>query len=107
MRLLLAGYFGCGNLGDASVLLGLVKCLEGKGYEVKVLSTNGEGLMRNFGLVGVHRKDFASVGMAIRETNALVFPGGSVFQDVTSTRSVAYYAKLVTDAKKANKKVVL
>ena len=43
--------------------------------------------------------DFAS--------GALVFPGGSIFQDVTSTRSVMYYAGLVKMAKKAGKKVVL
>jgi polysaccharide pyruvyl transferase WcaK-like protein len=37
----------------------------------------------------------------------LVFPGGSIFQDATSAKSVAYYRELVMRAKKAGKKVLL
>ncbi|MBS1724008.1 MAG: polysaccharide pyruvyl transferase CsaB [Armatimonadetes bacterium] len=107
MRLLLGGYFGCGNMGDDAILLGFLKGIEGKSYDIKVLCNNVEGLMRSYGLTGVHRKDFGSVSAAIKDCDALVFPGGSIFQDVTSTKSVAYYAKLVSDAKKAGKKVVL
>lgn len=107
MRLLLAGYFGCGNLGDDAILLGFLRGLEGKNYELRVLCNSMESLMRNYGLTGVLRKDFKAIATAIDECDALVFPGGSIFQDVTSTRSVAYYSKLVTDAKKAGKKVVM
>ncbi|MCW5937322.1 MAG: polysaccharide pyruvyl transferase CsaB [Fimbriimonadaceae bacterium] len=107
MKLLLAGYFGCGNLGDDAILLGFHCGIEGKGYETKTLCGNAEGLMRQYGMQGVYRKDLNSVGQAIRECDALVFPGGSIFQDATSTRSVAYYSKLALDAKKAGKKVVM
>ena len=107
MRLLLAGYFGCGNLGDDAIMLGFLNAIQGKSYEVKALASNLDTLMRNYGVTGVYRKDFKAVKAAIDETDAVVFPGGSIFQDVTSTRSVAYYSKVVTDAKKAGKKVLL
>jgi len=107
MRLLLAGYFGCGNLGDDAILLGFLNAIQGKSYEVKALASNVDTLMRNYGVTGVYRKDLKLVKAAIEETDAVVFPGGSIFQDVTSTRSVAYYSKIVADAKKAGKKVLL
>lgn len=107
MKLLLAGYFGCGNLGDDAILLGFVNSLSSKDYQVKVLCSNVEALMRNYGLTGVHRKEVGAINDAISECDALVFPGGSIFQDVTSTRSVAYYSKLATSAKKAGKKVIM
>ncbi len=107
MRLLLAGYFGCGNLGDDAILLGFVRGIEGRGHTVQVLTGSVEGLMRSYGLTGIYRKDPAAISRSIQECDALVFPGGSIFQDVTSTRSVAYYAKIVADAKKAGKKVLL
>lgn len=107
MKLLLAGYFGCGNLGDDAILLGFSQALSKKDYQLKVLCNNVEGLMRQYGLIGVHRKEIGAINSAIAECDALVFPGGSIFQDVTSTRSVAYYSKLATSAKKAGKKVIM
>lgn len=106
MRLLLAGYFGCGNLGDDAILLGFLNSIKDKPYEVKALTSNVEALMRTYGVFGVYRKDLGAVKRAIEETDAVVFPGGSIFQDVTSTRSTAYYSKVATDAKKAGKKLL-
>ncbi len=106
-RLLLAGYFGCGNLGDDAILLGFMNGIGGLSHEVQVLAGNVEDLTRRYGLPGIHRKDYGAVTTAIRQCDALVFPGGSVFQDATSVRSVAYYSRLVSEAKKAGKRVVL
>ena len=41
MKLVVAGYYGCGNLGDDALLMGLLKGLSGR-HEVTALS--GEGL---------------------------------------------------------------
>ncbi|HXH59959.1 MAG TPA: polysaccharide pyruvyl transferase CsaB [Fimbriimonadaceae bacterium] len=106
-RLVLAGYFGRGNLGDDAILLGFDRAVNGLGYGYVTICGSPEGLMRNYGLKGVGHLDFKAVQSAIEESDALVFPGGSVFQDVTSVRSVAYYANLIKAAKKADKKVVM
>jgi polysaccharide pyruvyl transferase CsaB len=106
-RLLLAGYFGHGNLGDDAILMGFHKLIEGSGHETRTLAGSPERLMRNYGLVGVPKMDMTAVKQAISQCDALVFPGGSVFQDVTSVRSVLYYSNLVKMAKKEGKKVVL
>lgn len=106
-KLLLAGYFGAGNIGDDAILKGFVSGLDGLNFQYRVLCSSPELLMRNLGMQGIGKKDFAGVKAAIQECDALVFPGGSIFQDVTSVKSVAYYSKLVSEAKKANKKVIM
>jgi polysaccharide pyruvyl transferase CsaB len=105
-RLLLAGYLGCGNLGDDAMMLGLLRGIPGDS-EITVLSGNPEDTFRVYGMRSVPRKDFKAIDKAINECDALVFPGGSIFQDVTSVASVGYYNRLVTKAKKAGKKVIL
>ncbi|MFQ3586784.1 MAG: polysaccharide pyruvyl transferase CsaB [Fimbriimonadaceae bacterium] len=106
-NLLLAGYLGCGNLGDDAVMLGLMEGLRGADVAFTVLSGAPEETYRLYGVRAVPRKDKAAVVAAIRECDALVFPGGSVFQDATSAASCAYYSALVGQAKKAKKMVVL
>lgn len=105
-RLVLAGYFGCGNLGDDAILLGFSDAI-GSDYEVKPLLGQPEAMLRSCGIGGINRKDMKAVKAAIEQSDALVFPGGSIFQDVTSVRSVAYYSNLVRMAKKAGKKVFM
>lgn len=106
-NLLLAGYLGCGNLGDDAVMLGLMEGLRGADVTFTVLSGSPEETYRLYGIHAVPRKDKSAVVGAIQVCDALVFPGGSVFQDVTSAASCGYYAALVGQAKKAKKKVVL
>lgn len=106
IKLLLAGYFGCGNLGDDAIFAGLIEALRGRGYEFCVLSGAPEESFRLYGVRAAPRRDFKVVEEEIKNCDALVFPGGSIFQDVTSVKSPAYYATLVNKAKKAGKKVI-
>lgn len=105
-NLLLAGYFGSGNLGDDAILLGFVQGLGSSEFNLTVLSGSPEDTYRNYGLASIPRKDIGQVKEAIGKCDALVFPGGSIFQDVTSARSVTYYSSLVKMAKAQNKKVI-
>lgn len=106
-RILLAGYFGSGNLGDDAILLGILEGLSGTGHQVTVLSGNPEETARLYGVPTVQRKNLGLVREAISEHDALVYGGGSLFQDATSVRSVFYYQRLVAWAKKSGKKVAL
>lgn len=105
-HLLLAGYFGSGNLGDDAMLVGFAQGL-GPGFDLTVLSGAPEETYRLHGLRAIPRRDFRKIKEELRNCDALVFPGGSVFQDVTSTKSVLYYSQLVKLAKKAGKRVLL
>jgi N-acetylglucosaminyldiphosphoundecaprenol N-acetyl-beta-D-mannosaminyltransferase len=72
-----------------------------------VLSGAPEETYRNYGYSSVPRMEMKAVDEAISKCDALVFAGGSIFQDVTSVKSVAYYSQLVKKAKKAGKRVVM
>lgn len=88
-------------------MLGFAHIAAQNGHEVAVLSGSPEETSRNYGMTSYPRRDFKQIDLAIAKCDALVFPGGSIFQDVTSVRSVAYYQKLVSAAKKAGKRVFL
>jgi polysaccharide pyruvyl transferase CsaB len=105
--LLLAGYLGAGNLGDDAVMLGLVHGLRGHPFDFTALSGNPEETFRLYGIRAYPRRDNKYIKQAIEECEALVFPGGSIFQDSSSVASVFYYEELVSTAKKAGKKVLL
>lgn len=107
MNLLVAGYFGCGNLGDDAILAGLSEGLADAPVDFTVLSGAPEETFRVYGMRAIPRRDMKMVQNAIDSCDALVFPGGSIFQDVTSVRSCGYYSSLVQRAKKAKKKVAM
>jgi len=105
-NLVLAGHFGCGNLGDDAILLGFVQAI-GSQFDLTVMSGAPEDTYRLYGLRSIPRMDMGAFGEEIDKADALVFPGGSIFQDATSARSVAYYSNLVKRAKKSGKKVFM
>ena len=108
-NILLAGYFGSGNLGDDAIMHGYVQGMRAAGLDeqFEVLSGAPEVIQRYYNLPGYERKNSKAVHEAISKCDMLVFPGGSIFQDASSTRSVVYYRELVIRAKKAGKKVLL
>ncbi len=106
-KLVVTGYFGEGNIGDDALLLGLLSGISPKDYSVTVMSGTPEYAHRMYGVGAVARRDRGAYSKAIQEADALVFAGGSIFQDVTSFKSVLYYADLVSIARKAGKKVVM
>lgn len=106
-NLLIAGHFGCGNLGDDAILVGFAHGLEGTGFEMTVMSGSPEETFRTYGYRCIPRMDGAAFAKEVSRCDALVFAGGSVFQDATSVQSVAYYQNLVKKAKKAGKKVFM
>lgn len=106
MKLVVAGYYGCGNLGDDALLLGLLNGLDGR-HEITALSGNPDRTAADFGVAAVARKDIRAATRAIRDADALVFGGGGLLQDTTSLLSLKYYTHLITVAARARKKVAL
>ena len=106
-KLLLAGYIGAGNHGDDAMMYGFASYAEMHGFSISLLSGSPDATQRDFNIPSYDRRNSGQIQRAIEECDALVFPGGSIFQDATSTRSVFYYASLVKKAKQAGKKVLL
>lgn len=96
MRVVVSGYYGFGNAGDESVLAGLLDGLrrEEPEIEVTVLSGDPDHTRRAHGVEAIPRARPALVA-ALRASDGLISGGGSLLQDRTSARPVAYYAGLM------------
>jgi polysaccharide pyruvyl transferase CsaB len=109
MKVLLSGYYGCGNIGDEAVLAAIVQGLKA-GYpesEITVLSA-APGLTAALnGVRAVSRSSPAAILKALVGTDLFISGGGSLFQDATSLASFWYYLSLVLLAKLLRKKVVI
>lgn len=88
-------------------MLGFADGIMRAGFDISVLSGAPEETNRHYGFTAFQRRDFKEIEKALSRCDALVFPGGSIFQDVTSVKSPIYYEKVVSMAKKAGKKVFL
>lgn len=106
-NLLIAGYFGCGNLGDDAILLGFLEGIKDLPHNFTLLSGAPEETYRNYKVPSVPRRDKVAIADAIQKCDALVFAGGSIFQDVTSIGSPMYYSSLTKKAKDAGKKIIM
>lgn len=108
-KMLLAGYYGFGNLGDEAILeMTLKQILDISEREnITVLSGNKEATRKKYGVKTIDRYNVLSIINALQSSDLLIFGGGSLLQDVTSKRSIYYYLFLIRLAKLMKNKVVM
>jgi polysaccharide pyruvyl transferase CsaB len=109
MRLVVSGYFGYGNAGDEAVLAGMLESLRAAAgdLEVTVLSGDPAHTLRTHGVPAVRRMNPRAVIAALRRSDGLVSGGGSLLQDRTSARPVAYYTGVMALARLARRPYVI
>ena len=111
LRITLSGYYGCGNIGDEAVLAGILhgfreRC-PGDAVEFTVLSANPSQTQRLHGVHALPRMSPTALRRALGDCHILISGGGSLFQDVTSLRSLLYYAFVVRYARQRRRPVML
>ena len=102
------GYFGFGNAGDELLRETYIdKFLkEHKDFRVSVLF-NCKTIKYNGKICYIPRKSIFTVLEELIKNEAVIVPGGGVFQSVTSCRSLFYYYFLIWFAQKFGAKVIL
>ncbi len=109
MKVLLSGYYGFGNVGDESVLKAIIKGLReiDPKINITVLSATPR-LTREFtGVESVSRGNPIKVLVKMLKARYFISGGGTLFQNVTSTRSLYYYLGLILLAKILFRKVII
>lgn len=106
-RVLISGYYGYDNFGDEAILAVLVDYLRRSNSEITVLSYNPEKTSAQYGIEAVKNFDIIKVIKAISSCDVLISGGGSLLQDVTSLKSLLYYAFIIWYAKLCSKKVII
>lgn len=107
-KVVLSGYYGFDNIGDEAVLYSIVSLLkqEIEDIDITVLSNNPEKTSAVYGVKSVNRWDLKSVIKTIKASDMLISGGGSLLQDVTSSKTIPYYLAIVKIAQFFKKRVV-
>ena len=110
-RVVISGYYGFDNAGDEAVLLSIIQALRNQSKSeqephITVLSNNPAETCKHYNVEAVNRWKMPEVFKAIKKSSVLISGGGSLLQDVTSKRSVAYYLSIIVMALVLKKPVV-
>ncbi len=103
------GYYGYGNRGDDALLCAVIDDMRSKNPDFcpVVLSRNPEETTYSYGVASINRFNVLKVRKAMKNARLLLAGGGSLIQDVTSTRSLMYYLYCLSLGKSLGLKVML
>ncbi len=106
---LICGAYGHGNAGDEAILEAVVGQMRSIDPEmpVTVLSRRPEETAAKLGVNALHTFDFRGFLRVMKNVRLYINGGGSLIQDVTSRRSLAYYLFTLRAAKKRGAKVIM
>ncbi|MTI71513.1 MAG: polysaccharide pyruvyl transferase CsaB [Firmicutes bacterium] len=108
-KVILSGYYGFDNSGDDAILKAVISDLkvEDENLDITVFSKNPDKTKKNYGVKSIDRFNIISIIKEIYNTDIFISGGGSLLQDVTSTKSIIYYLALIYISKILNKPVIV
>lgn len=101
------GAYGHGNAGDEAILTQILEQLSGldDDVEVTVISKRPRGTKAAHRVNSVARSNILGISRLLRRSKLFISGGGSLIQDITSSRSLYYYLYTIKKAKKCGCKV--
>ena len=103
--ILISGYYGFNNTGDEAMIETFSSELAKKNFGLKVLSCNPEKTEETYNVRAYDRFNLFQIIKGLRKSDILVSGGGTLFQDITSKKSIWYYLGIVVLAQLMGKKV--
>ena len=107
VRAVISGYYGFKNFGDELILSVLIEHLKSVNVESVVLSSDIQFTKENNKVKAVDRFNIKNIVEEIKNSDVLISGGGSLLQDVTSFKSLVYYAFIIALGILFNKKVII
>lgn len=106
---MISGYYGFHNSGDDSILAAIISGLKKNcpNINIVVLSKSPEETTRIYGVKSFNRFNFLKIIKELRKTKLLISGGGSLIQDVTSSKSLYYYLAIIRIAAMCGARVML
>ena len=107
--IVMSGYYGFKNAGDEAILQSVHRniAVSRKDISITVLSADPGDTKALYGYDAVNRFNVIRLSKALRRCDVLISGGGSLLQDVTSTRSLMYYLYVIRKAKRMGRKVMV
>lgn len=106
-KVVVSGYYGFDNFGDDAILSVLCDKLKTLNADVTVISSNPSKTSSDYCVKSVKNFDIKNVIKTIQNSDILISGGGSLLQDVTSLKSLLYYAFVISYALFCKKDVVI
>jgi len=105
----LSGYYGFDNSGDDALLKAVVDSLRAEKENIKilVLSKKPSQTMEEHNVFAINRHNFFQIFKYLKMCRVFIYGGGSLIQDITSTKSIVYYITLLKIAKKYGLKLMI
>ena len=107
--IIVSGYHGFANSGDEALLWAILQSIRKQKPDIDftVLSKTPEETARVYSVESVNRYNLISVVRSMKKSKLLLFGGGSLLQDVTSSKSIKYYLLIIWLAKRLGLKTML
>lgn len=101
MKIALSGYYGFDNAGDEALLSAITSTIQQQEADCDfvVFSGQPDHTIQMHGIRAVYYMNPLTMIKELAGTDLLISGGGSIFQDVTSSRSLAYYIAVVALAR--------
>ncbi len=108
-EIILSGYYGFSNSGDDAILKMIIRDIKQRKSDVAItiLSNKPQEAKNIYKVNAVNRWNIFAIIKALKKSKLFISGGGSVIQDVTSTKSLIYYLLLILLAKRYGNKVML
>ena len=108
-KIVISGYYGFNNIGDESILTAIISNIRDSidDIDITVLSKDPELTYKKHHVDAINRKDILEIIREIRKCDLLISGGGSLLQDVTSSRSILYYLVIMMIGIMFRKKVMI
>ncbi|MDY3002799.1 MAG: polysaccharide pyruvyl transferase CsaB [Romboutsia timonensis] len=109
MKVLISGYYGFYNIGDEAILKSIIEALrnEDPNIDIVVLSNDVDYTKSTYKVDAINRWKLNDIYKELLKCDGLISGGGSLFQDVTSSRSILYYTGIIWLAKLAKKPIFI
>lgn len=104
-NVLISGYYGFNNTGDEAMIETMSILLAKRNYGLIVLSSNPERTKELYNVQAYDRSKLSQIVKAIKKADIVVSGGGTLFQDITSKKSIWYYLGIVKLAQLMKKSV--
>ena len=90
MRILISGYYGFNNAGDEAILKSIIIALRDVNptIDIVVLSNDVEHTKKTYNVDAINRWNIFKIYSELRKSDGLISGGGSLLQDVTSSRPI-------------------
>ena len=108
-RIIISGYYGCGNAGDEAILAGVLAGLRRTLPDARPLVATAAPADFEHGDIAdaFRRYGLRRWSQALKEGDLLLLGGGSLIQDATSFRSLAYYLTVMAAAQRYKLKTMI